>query len=674
MQNAVAIGSVLLVALLWLVALAELRAQEARTIEAAIRENRNRAAAFEQYVVRTLETANVAAAYVAERFADQLGGAAPRRAASLADPVTRNQLFAGVIVADRHGEVRVTTLPSAPRLNLASSAAFRRFRADPSDNGPFVSRPALTPFSERPVIPFVRPIRRGDGSFAGIVIVQIIAERLVDFNRGATNRPLDLISVIRSDGISLARRKGQQVSFGEDLRETRVMREQAANPDGTYLGPSALDGIRRLFSHRRLDEHGIFVTVGVGESDVMMDIRNRNRLVVAGLAALMLAILAFALSAVLGMRRREAAARALEIANLRLREAQKIARIGDWEYDPRTGAVRLSDELRGTYGLAPAGGARRDEEIAALFRPAQRKIWRDAVRRAIAERTPQECELEAELPGGLSCRRITIVPRFGLDGAVDKVVGTDQDITREKEHGRLRDQVAHSARVEVLNAMSATIAHELAQPLTAASNYLASARMFARRRPPGFEDRIAETLDHVDRQIGVTRTIVRRVWEMVAHRRSSVQRASLADAVHDAVGLVKLANPHPKVEIVQRLAPEAQFVCADKVQIQQVLINLLGNAAEGASKAARPLVIVSTRRLGDCVQVSVSDNGTGIPADSGDVFCPFASTKNGGLGLGLSISRMIVESFGGKIWVDANSERGVRLCFSLPAAEAAAEA
>lgn len=674
-QKAVATGSLLLIALLWLVAVTELRSEERRTIEAAIRENQNRAAAFEQYLARTLEAANLAAVHVAELYADHLPPAqAAGRPALFADQVAKNPIFAGVVVADANGDVRSTTFPDAPALNIESSVTFRRFRDNPADDGPVISRPSNSPFSDRPLIAISRPIRGDDGGFDGIVIVQIVAERLVDFNRGATLRPRDLISVIRSDGISLARRQGQTLSFGEDLRGTRVMQEQAANPNGTYLGASVLDGIRRFFSHRRLDDYGIFVTVGVGESDVVADVKDRTRVVIAGLGAFTLIVLAFAWSTVLGIRRREAAARDLGIANLRLSEAQRIARIGDWEYDPRTKGIHLSDELCDMYGLPRMEGERDQAEMAAYFRPEQQKIWLGAIGRTIAERVPQECELEADLPSGPSYRRIRMVPRLAADGSVEKIVGTDQDISREKEHRRLRDQVAHSSRVEVMNAIAATVAHELAQPLTAASNYLASAKMTADRQGPGFEARVSKTLDQVQRQIDVTRTIVRRVWEMVANRRSSVQRASLADAVQDAIGLVKIANEHPHVQIVQQLALNARFVRADKIQIQQVLTNLIRNAVEAASGSEAARVLISSRLDGDTIEICVADSGPGIDADVRDIFSPFASTKGSGLGLGLSISRMIVDSFDGKIWADQTATEGARICISLPAAEAVEEA
>ena len=670
-QKAVVIGSLLLIALLWLVAFTELRSEERRTIEAAIRENQNRAAAFEQYLARTLETADLAAIHVAELYSDHRTLAETAgRPGLLADRVAKNPIFAGVVVADAEGNVHTTTFRDAPPLNIASSVTFRRFRDDPSDNGPVISRPANSPFSEKPLVAISRPIRGDDGHFGGIVIVQIVAERLVDFNRGATLRPRDLISVIRGDGISLARRQGQALSFGEDLRGTRVMREQAANPNGTYLGASVLDGIRRFFSHRRLDNYGVFVTVGVGESDVVADVRQRIRFVVAGLGALTLIVLAFAWSTVLGIRRREAAARDLEIANARLSEAQRIARIGDWEYDPKSRGIHLSDELCDMYGLPRMAGLRDQKEMSAFLTSPQLKIWRESVERTIAERSAQECELEADLSSGPSYRRIRMVPRLAADGSVEKIVGTDQDISREKEHRRLRDQVAHSSRVEVMNAIAATVAHELAQPLTAASNFLASAKMTAQRRPAGYEVRLGETLEQVGRQIDVTRTIVRRVWEMVANRRSTVQRASLADAVQDAVGLVKIANEHPHVQIVQQLAPDARFVRADKIQIQQVLTNLIRNAVEAASGSEAPRVVISSRLDGEMVEICVADTGPGIDAEVRDIFSPFATTKGGGLGLGLSISRMIVDSFDGKIWADPTGGQGARICICLPAAAA----
>lgn len=673
LQILVCSGSLVLLILLWLAATSQLRSERATAIEAAIRENRNRAAAFEQYVSRTLETAELAAnhlIHLCPRPPLPFGSSPPSRPA--ADPVAVRPLPAGVSIADERGDVRCATEAPATPSNVASDPAFRRFQADPSDPEIVISGPDPSSGMLKPLISLTRVIRRGDGRFGGIVIARIDAERLVDFNKGATNRPLDLISVIRLDGLSLARRQGTRVTFGEDLRGKQVMAEQASNPNGTYLGPSGLDGKMRYFSHRRLDKYGAFVTVGVGEEDVLSGVRSRSTAVYFGMLALTLAILAFAVSTIVGLRRNDRAAEEITAANRRLREAQRIGRIGNWEYDLRTGEIYWSDELCRMYGRSVGQDVLTVDDLAAYFSPSSLRVLRSTLERAIESGEAQQCEVEARLAAGdLSYRRVRIAPRFDTDRNVAAAVGTEQDVTSEKEHERLRDEVAHMARVEAMNAMAVTIAHELAQPLTAASNYLSSARKFARRRAAGDELLVSETLEQVERQIGLTRNIVRRAREMIAKRRTGKAAACLPEVVEDAVSLVRIVNEHPGVEIVQQLDPGARFVAADAVQIQQVLTNLLTNAVEAAAQGESPQVVVASRRMSDGTAfIGVSDNGAGISPELGDIFSPFSSGKGSRLGLGLSISRIIVLSFGGRIWVDRSGRPGARICFTLPIAEA----
>lgn len=673
LQFLVGSGSLVLLILLWLAAASQLRSEKTGAIEAAIRENRNRAAAFEQYVTRTLETAELAADQLTHVCARRpaLFGSSPGPGAAM-NPVAVHPLLAGVMIADERGRVRCATNPSTAQVSLSSDPVFRRFQANPADPEIVISGPAPASSGLKPLISLTRVIRTGGGRFGGVAVALIDAERLVEFNKGATNRPDDLISVIRLDGLSLARRHGSRVTFGQDLRGKRVMAEQGANPNGTYLGPGGLDGIMRYFSHRRLEKYGAFVTVGVGLEDVLLDVRSRSRTVYFGMLVLTLAIVAFAASTIVGLRRNDRAAEEIAAANRRLREAQRIGRIGDWEYDLRSGRIYWSDELCRMYGRSIRQDVLSVDDASSYYPPSSQIILRTALEQAIESGEPRQCEVEARLAeGDRSFRRVRIVPRLDADGTVATVVGTEQDVTSEKEHERLRDEVAHMARVEAMNAMAVTIAHELAQPLTAASNYLSSARKLADRRAAGDELLVSETLEQVERQIGLTRNIVRRARAMIAKRTAGAATACLPEVIEDAVSLVRIVNEHSTVEIVQQLDPAARFVGADAVQIQQVLTNLVTNAVEAAAQGEAPRVVVTSRPMSDgTALICVSDNGAGISPELGDIFSPFASGKGGGLGLGLSISRIIVLSFGGRIWVDRSGKPGARICFTLPLAEA----
>ncbi|PSJ43176.1 ATP-binding protein [Allosphingosinicella deserti] len=668
-------SSIILILLLWAATLSQLAFERSSAIEAALRENRNRAIAYEQYVTRTLEAADFAALHIIAHAPPIEAGAAAAAPRLLSDPVAQDRLFSAVMIVDAEGRVRYSTVPGAVPLGITSSATFKAVRLGGTQRMSIYA-PRLSETSRRPVIAFARPLPLRGGRFAGAVIVEMPVERLVDFTRGAAIRPEDLISAIRLDGITLARRQGNRLGWGEDLRGKLVMERQMRDPNGTYLGPAALDRIRRYFSHRRLENYPVFVTVGIGEADVLKEIRSRSRYYYLGMSALTLAILAFASTATLGLLRRERAVAALAAANRKLREAQRIGRIGDWDYDVAMELFTWSPQLCEMYGRPPGDHQLTLDAVLAYVDESCRDGFSGALAATIRLAEAHQCEILVwPIPDRPSNRRLVFSPVLSDEGLVSAIIGTDQDVTDEKVHEQLREEVAHMARVDAINTMAATIAHELAQPLTAAANYLLGAKAYARRRAPGDEELIRDALDEVEEQIMLTRDIMRRARDMIARKPRGDDVAYLPDVVRDAISLVRMANGIERVDIVHRLGADACWIAADKIQLQQVLMNLLRNACEAAATARAPHVAVSSERLSDgTIKVCVEDNGPGVPADLLEIFAPLSSNKREGLGLGLSISRAIVHNFGGRIWIDQSRAEGALLCFTLPPASAPASA
>ncbi|MDB5719651.1 MAG: hypothetical protein JWP15_269 [Alphaproteobacteria bacterium] len=659
-------SAVILIAVIWALTLTNLSIQRQESIDAAIRENQNRAIAFEQYVTRTLEAANVAAQHIADRLGAELESKSrngqPR---PLSDRVAANPLYAGIIVTDARYSVRYTTLPGAPRLDPGMRRVFKEL--DATDK-PIISDPVISPVLKRPVFSLTRSITDPEGRFAGTVVIEMPIDRLTAFNEGAKIRPLDLISVIRLDGMTLARRTGTRITYGEDLRGKLVMQHQNREPDGTYLGPSALDGKMRYFSHRRLKEFPVFVTVGIGEQDVLAPVRERKRGYFAAATALSAAILALAILITTGSRRRERAARELEEANRRFEEAQRIGRIGDWSYDIATRTMTFSAPLCEMYGR-PEGQNRLtlEQALCAYDEPSRVRLER-AIETALRTGEAQSCECVALLPSGKqSIRRLVFSPVASPQGVVFALTGTDQDVSREKSHQRLRDHVAHLGRVESMNLMAGTIAHELAQPLTAASNYLMVARAYAANRKPDRTESLAAALEKVEQQVGMMREIMHRTREMISRRTSNDDIAPVRAVIDDSIALVRVANGYSGIAINVVAFDSGLVFAANKVQVQQVLMNLLRNA--GQALKARPdsrIAITVNEEPDGFVTVRVEDNGPGFPEGFDDALCGFAETRGTGLGLGLSISRAIIESYGGSIWLECERPLGSAVCFRLP--------
>jgi two-component system sensor kinase FixL len=280
----------------------------------------------------------------------------------------------------------------------------------------------------------------------------------------------------------------------------------------------------------------------------------------------------------------------------------------------------------------------------------------------------QEIEYEVHLPSGIETRHLGMVmPGFDADGKVVRLHGTDQNIAARKLLDRLQTHVAHLSRVEAMNAMATTLAHELNQPLTAASNYLNGSRRRLRRGGDDALDAVREGLEAAGQQVDLAADILRRARDMVANQPRAVTNVALARVVEDALALVAIAGGEPRPTVRMAFASDARSVRADRIQLQQVLINLLGNACDATAGRADAEIVITSAREGELVAITVADNGTGFSRPAEERFSPFATTRESGLGLGLSISRTIIESHGGRIWTADREGGGAVVGFTLPA-------
>ncbi|MFC3711525.1 ATP-binding protein [Sphingoaurantiacus capsulatus] len=653
--------------LIWTTIVAQVQFERSQAIEGAIRDNQNRVLAFERYVLRTLDAADVATRNLAEKYRNGLP--TPRAdggPATISDPVIANPLFAAVLVADANADLVGATVDGLPPLNIGNWGSVRRIAQAPHDRV-MIGIPRISPRLGKPMIGLTRRIDRPDGSYAGSVTLQLEVARFIAFTEGAADRPSDLISVVRLDGITIARRTGGRFSFGENLAGTLVMRQQLRDPNGTYLGPSSLDGVVRWFSHRRLPDYAIFVTSGIGHEEILAPVDARAGRYRGGGALLTVATLAIAGLLSVYARRRDAAARHMAAVNFRLREAQRIGRIGDWEYDPAKGVVLWSDQLCAMYGREAARDAMSIDDYAGHFRRGGRGAFLNAVEAAVQQGEARQLDLYAVgMAGEQMHRRLSIVPVVGAGGRVVQLIGTDQDVSADKANEQFRSQVAHGDRIAAINALAATLAHEMAQPLTAAINYLAASERLLSRDPATGAATAREAISHTRDQLRLAGDIMRRAKDLASGRTDHAAEVALPAVVDDVFALIRLS--HPAVRLRRRLDASAQAVIADRVQVQQVLMNLVRNACEAAAEAKPPEVTVSSRTGDDAgfVVISVIDNGPGVSAPD-DIFSPFASSKASGLGLGLTISRAIVQAHGGRIWVEPAHRPGTCICLTLPA-------
>ena len=248
---------------------------------------------------------------------------------------------------------------------------------------------------------------------------------------------------------------------------------------------------------------------------------------------------------------------------------------------------------------------------------------------------------------------------------------TDQQIT-ESRLKELQSEVTHMSRFTALGEMASTLAHEINQPLTAISNYLRGCQRLLERVESDNSTMLRDAIGKAADQALRAGQIIRRLREFVARGESDRRIESLPKLIEDASTLALIGAKENGVDVAFRLDPAVDLVLADRIQIQQVLVNLIRNAIEvmAETPGRRRLEIAAVADREDLVQVSVSDTGLGIaPEIAKQLFQPFVTTKRKGMGLGLSICRTIIEAHGGKIWVEPNPGGGTIFHFTLRSAK-----
>ena len=253
--------------------------------------------------------------------------------------------------------------------------------------------------------------------------------------------------------------------------------------------------------------------------------------------------------------------------------------------------------------------------------------------------------------------------------------GFVRDLTeRQAAERRLQDvqgELVHVSRLTALGEMASALAHELNQPLTAASNFMKGCLILVKRQPTDtarLEEMISQGADQALR----AGQIIRRLRDFVSKGEADRRIEALPQLLEEAGALAMIGARDKNVRLRYEIDPQVNLVLADKVQIQQVALNLIRNAVEAMEDAPDKDLFVGARPAADdMVEIYVSDTGHGIsPQAAQQLFQPFMTTKAHGMGIGLSISRTIVEAHGGRIWVEPNPVGGAIFRFTLPGVRA----
>jgi len=359
-----------------------------------------------------------------------------------------------------------------------------------------------------------------------------------------------------------------------------------------------------------------------------------------------------------------------------IREGQRLSHTGSWAWNVSSGDLYWSEEHYRIFGLDPDNFKPTIEAAAKFIHPEDQSAAKQAFEEATSEGSDFERDLRIARPDG-AIRYVHSLahPVFDDSGQVIEYVGTIMDTTdrrlAEEELRMAHAELAHVSRVLTIGELTSSIAHELNQPLGAiVTNGHASLRLISRDNPD-----IEGAREAVECMIGDSMRasdVIKRIRALLKKDSQEKALLDINEIIQEVIKVSASELARNQVVLQTDLEIPSPHVLGDRVQLQQVLLNLILNASEAMSRPGwhpRDLVISSRRTQPDEITVSVCDSGTGIdPKNQVRIFEAFNSTKEGGLGLGLSISRTIIESHDGGLWGSANKDKGTTFQFTLPAA------
>jgi PAS domain S-box-containing protein len=363
---------------------------------------------------------------------------------------------------------------------------------------------------------------------------------------------------------------------------------------------------------------------------------------------------------------------ALRQSQLYLAEAQKIARTGYFRWGITTGEIFWSDEVYRIYGYEP-------DEKPAIELAMQRTHPEDLVRtqqhleKLMQEERDWEYEYRLLMPNG-AVKYIRAVNRTSKDAFGNlEMVGSVIDVTAtrqaEEELHQAQAQLMHVARVTTLGELTASIAHEVNQPLAgvvssgnACVNWLAS-------QPPNIE-KAKQSVDRIIRNANRASEVVGRVRDLAKKAPLQKVRLDINHTIQETIVLTRREIEQNRVSLRTQLSSDLPLVLADRIQLQQVILNLIINAIEAMntlSDGPRDLHVSTRRDDSNNVVLAVRDSGAGLdPRELENIFEAFYTTKRDGLGMGLAVSRSIIEGHGGRLWATPNEPRGAIFQLTLP--------
>jgi PAS domain S-box-containing protein len=362
-----------------------------------------------------------------------------------------------------------------------------------------------------------------------------------------------------------------------------------------------------------------------------------------------------------------------------LAEAQRLSQTGSWAFNVATRQIiHSSEEHHRMFGFEPGEGMPVWEDWIRRIHPEDRERAIQTMRQKLRERRDYELHFRIVLPDG-TIRYIHALghPVLNPSGDLVEFVGTSIDMTERKRIEEVRldaqNKLAHANRVTTMGHLTASIAHEVNQPIAASVTNAQAALRWLDSQPPDLNE-VRQALAHIVEDSNRAGDVLGRVRDLIKKRPPRQDRLEINGTIREVIDLTHGEAVKSGVSVQTELTDGLPVIQGDRVQLQQVMLNLIINAVEamsGVEEGSRELLISSAKGEFGGILVAVRDSGPGLPpATLEHLFDAFYTTKSGGMGIGLSICRSIIEAHGGRVWATPNTPRGAVFQLNLPCARA----
>ena len=359
-----------------------------------------------------------------------------------------------------------------------------------------------------------------------------------------------------------------------------------------------------------------------------------------------------------------------------LAEGERLTHTGSYAWNKDSGLVYASAELSRVFGFDPEEPAPPHAAYRQRVHPDDLAMFDELEEKSIREGADLDWVYRIVLPNGtLKYLHVVARPVFNASGEVVGNIGTTHDVTErkraEEDRERLRQaeaDLAYMSRVTTMGELTVSLAHEIKQPMAAAATNANTCLRWLTRDHPDVEE-AREAASRIVKDVTRAADIINRIRLLFKKGEAQRELVDVNEVVREMIVLLRNEATRYSIPIRSELVEDLPKVMADRVQLQQVFMNLMLNGIEAMKDmSAGGELTIKSEQAEDCrLLFSVSDTGVGLPAEQPDqIFNAFFTTKAQGIGMGLPISRSIVESHGGRLWATPNSGRGATFQFTLP--------